>query len=51
MVRPLGCLVLVAALAAAGPKASLPYAHSWDEAVEEARALNVPLVVHRHGFY
>jgi len=33
------------------PKASVQYARSWDAAVEEARALNLPLIVHRHGFY
>ncbi len=51
MGRALGILALLAAVSAAGPKAAVPYAHSWDEAVEEARARNVPIVVHRHGFY
>lgn len=27
------------------------YARSWDAAVEEAKLLNAPLVVHSHGFY
>jgi hypothetical protein len=33
------------------PVRSVRWAVSWSEAVEEARALNVPIVVHRHGFY
>jgi len=33
------------------PRKNLRYARSWDDAVEEAKALNVPIVVHRHGFY
>ncbi|MHC4931228.1 MAG: hypothetical protein ACYTGV_03450 [Planctomycetota bacterium] len=46
-------LVLLAAAAIGGdkPKRILDYAASWDEAVAEARALNLPIVVHRHGFY
>jgi hypothetical protein len=32
-------------------KPSVTYAKSWDAAVEEAKLLNVPLVVHSHGFY
>ena len=32
-------------------KPSVVYAKSWDAAVEEAKMLNVPLVVHAHGFY
>ncbi|MHC4937388.1 MAG: hypothetical protein ACYTHK_00280 [Planctomycetota bacterium] len=43
---PLLCLLLVAA-AKPAPK----WATSWSDAVEEARALNLPIVVHRHGFY
>lgn len=27
------------------------YARTWDAAVEEAKVLNVPIVVHSHGFY
>jgi hypothetical protein len=43
----------LAALPALGaePEAAPRWAPSWDAAVEEARALNLPLVVHRHGFY
>jgi hypothetical protein len=44
-------LVLLASAHAAPPKVGLRYAASWDEALEEARARNVPIVVHRHGFY
>jgi len=49
----LAVLVLLAAAAIGGdrPKRNLEYAPSWDEAVTEARALNLPIVVHRHGFY
>lgn len=46
--------LLVAALAVDGgekPQASVTYAVSWDAAVDEAKACNLPLVVHRHGFY
>ncbi len=32
-------------------KPSVEYARSWDAAVEEARLLNLPIVVHSHGFY
>jgi len=32
-------------------KPSVTYAKSWETAVEEAKTLNVPLVVHSHGFY
>ena len=38
----------------ASPKAPRKYinwAASWSDALEEARACNVPIVVHRHGFY
>lgn len=33
------------------PKATVPFAHTWEGAIEEAKLLNVPLVVHIHGFY
>lgn len=33
------------------PEASVTYAKSWEAAVEEAKLLNVPIVVHSHGFY
>jgi len=37
--------------AAGGGKESLRWAPTWEAAVEEARARNVPIVIHRHGFY
>jgi hypothetical protein len=47
--------VLACAVAAAGkPKSKdtgVRWATTWAAAVEEARALNLPLIVHRHGFY
>lgn|GEM_PF-1954062 len=33
------------------PVTSVTFATSWDAAVEEAQRLNVPIVVHSHGFY
>ena len=33
------------------PDEQVTYAASWDAAVEEAKLLNVPIVVHSHGFY
>jgi hypothetical protein len=52
-VRSILILFSLAAVAAAAPKAKpgpkwLP---SWSEAISEARVLNLPIVVHRHGFY
>jgi len=46
-------VALLAASALAGPKVkpSVNYAKSWDAAVAEAKMLNIPLVVHSHGFY
>jgi len=44
----------LAPLAGAGkhkPGASVTFAKSWDAAVAEARLLNVPIVVHSHGFH
>jgi len=38
-------------IAAPKPHPSPKWAPSWSDAVEEARALNLPIVVHRHGFY
>ena len=49
-----GALIASGFGAAAGggkPKPSVNYAKSWDAAVEEAKLLNVPMVVHHHGFY
>jgi len=39
-----------AALAKDKPKETVRFAPSWEEAVEEAKLLNVPIVVHNHGF-
>ena len=44
-------LLLLCTALAGPPKVGLRYARSWAQAVEDARALNVPIVVHRHGFY
>jgi hypothetical protein len=49
-------LALAAAFAPAGgrdaePEPSVTYARTWEAAVEEAKFLNVPIVVHNHGFY
>ena len=46
-------VALLATAALAGPKVkpSVTYAKSWDAAVAEAKMLNVPIVVHNHGFY
>jgi hypothetical protein len=35
----------------AKPKETVQFAKTWEAAVEQARLLNVPLVVHSHGFY
>lgn len=45
-------VALLAATAFAGPKVkpSVQYAKSWEAAVAEAKMLNVPIVVHNHGF-
>jgi hypothetical protein len=46
-------VALLGAVAVAGPKKpkdSVTYAKSWEAAVAEAKMLNVPLVVHSHGF-
>ena len=44
---------LLASVSLAGPKVkpSVNYAKSWDAAVAEAKMLNIPIVVHNHGFY
>ena len=34
-----------------GPIESVKFAKSWEAAIEEAKTLNVPIVVHSHGFY
>lgn len=53
-IRGLLGVALVASLAAGGKpeiKPIVPFAKTWDAAVEEAKLLNLPLVVHSHGFY
>jgi hypothetical protein len=51
----LALLAAAAPLSAGGakdkPRPNLEYAVSWEAAVEEARVLNLPIVVHRHGFF
>jgi hypothetical protein len=32
-------------------KPTVTFARTWDEAVAEAKELNLPIVVHSHGFY
>ena len=44
-------LLLAGGAGAANPEQHISWAKSWDDAVTEAQALNVPIVVHRHGFY
>lgn len=48
-------LTLAATLGTAGggekPEPSVTYAKTWEAAVEEAKLLNLPIVVHSHGFY
>ncbi|MGH7163110.1 MAG: hypothetical protein ACREID_06480 [Planctomycetota bacterium] len=54
MTRVAGVFLLAAASFADNPegvKESVTYATSWEAAVEEAASCNVPIVVHRHGFY
>ena len=33
------------------PKLTVTFAKSWETAVEEAKLLNLPIVIHSHGFY
>ncbi|MGH7163112.1 MAG: hypothetical protein ACREID_06490 [Planctomycetota bacterium] len=57
MKRSLATLAAVGLLAglSAGAKPKIKpavrFATSWDAAVEEAKQLNLPIVVHSHGFY
>jgi hypothetical protein len=56
VVVALACAAVgVTARVSAGEKVELDpqitYAPSWEAAVEEAKLLNVPIVVHSHGFY
>jgi hypothetical protein len=32
-------------------KPTVTFAKTWDAAVAEAKLLNLPIVVHSHGFY
>ena len=32
-------------------KPTVDFARTWEAAVEEAKLLNVPIVLHSHGFY
>ncbi len=32
-------------------KPSVTYAKTWEKAIEEAKLLNVPIIVYSHGFY
>ena len=44
-------LFLTGTVGAGKPRKFIDWAASWDDAVAEAQALNMPIVVHRHGFY
>jgi hypothetical protein len=59
-VRALWSLAAAAAIVAPGApapaaneevKPTVRFAETWDAAVEEAKLLNVPMVVHSHGFF
>ena len=46
-------ILMLASVAMAGdkPNPTVKFAKNWKAAVEEAKTLNVPIVVHSHGFY
>lgn len=50
-------LTLAAGAAIAGkgdkaePKVTVRFAKTWDSALAEAKELNLPIMVHSHGFY
>ena len=49
----LGLVVAVPSVSSAARvkvRPTVPFARSWDAAVDEARLLNVPIVLHVHGF-
>lgn len=51
-----GAALVVAGLSATAgskdkPAPSVTFARTWDAAVEEAKLLNLPIVIHNHGFY
>ena len=43
--------LLIGGAGAGKPKQFIRWAASWEDAIMEARAINMPIVVHRHGFY
>jgi len=45
------CVVLPALGGKPAREGGIRWAPTWEAAVEEARARNAPIVVHRHGFY
>ena len=47
----LAAVAVFAASKAPKVKDTVPFARSWDAAIDEAKLLNVPIVVHSHGFY
>ena len=54
IVTPILMMALFAAGAVAqeqSPKATVEFAASWKDALEEGKVLGVPIVVHSHGFY
>jgi hypothetical protein len=55
LIASAAALTLAATLLTAGggekPEPSVTYVRTWDAAVEEAKLLNLPIVVHNHGFY
>jgi hypothetical protein len=51
IVAVLACLAVAAVAKPEPPTGGIRWARDWSAAVEEARALNLPLIVHRHGFY
>ena len=44
-------LFCVGGAGAGKPRMQIRWAESWSDALSEAQALNLPIVVHRHGFY
>ena len=48
----MAAILAVATAGYAKPKLhdSVNFAPTWEKAVEEAKLLNVPIVVHNHGF-
>lgn len=44
-------LASASCFAGAKPKDTVAFAPNWDDAVSMAKLLNVPLVVHSHGWH